>query len=92
MSYLSLLLLPSFSWAPPPPLSAVPSLVNIADILDKTPYPACSRAAVKKCTMAQLDLNLLKMGEVIQLPEGLVLNVTRRGDNFAVFQVGGATS
>jgi len=53
-------------------------------------YTACSHHSVQSCFKAEIDTVLLKEGEVIELPDGLQLRISRRLEFSAVFKNGEA--
>jgi len=55
-------------------------------------YKACHDKSVESCHKAELDINLLKTEEYIELPVGddLQFRISRRGENSAVFKNGDA--
>ena len=57
----------------------------------KTPqYRSCNDKHVHSCHKVDVNFDLLKAGEVIELPDGLQPRLIRRGDNSAVFKVWGS--
>merc|ERR1719495_2700341 len=53
-------------------------------------YTACSHHSVHSCFKAEINTVLLKEGEVIELPDGLQLRISRRLEFSAVFKNGEA--
>ena len=63
------------------------SLLNLRPQDDRSSLIGCSQKGVETCVRADLDINLLKTGDSIKLPDGTKLRISRRGQFSAVFKV-----
>merc|ERR1711970_217404 len=64
------------------------TLLKLHPQVDRSTFSGCTQTGVEECVKAELDLDLLKYGDSIELPDGIRLMMSRRGDRSAVFQKG----
>ena len=50
-------------------------------------FKGCSQIDVETCDPVKVDIDLIKFGDSIEIPDGTKLTIDRRGDNVAVFKV-----
>ena len=67
--------------------SAGQKLLNLRPQDDRSLFKGCSQISVETCTRADLNIDLLKTGDSIELPDGTKLMLSQRDQNSAVFQV-----
>ena len=69
------------------PLASGQALLKLDTRGDRNTYKGCSQKDVDTCTKAELDIDLLKKGNSIELPDGTKLTLSRRGSSTPVFKV-----
>ena len=69
------------------PLALGQALLKLDTRGDRNTYKGCSQKDVDNCTKAELDIDLLKKGNSIELPDGTKLSLNRRGSSTSVFKV-----
>jgi len=67
-------------------LVASQSLLRLSPIDQRHVYQSCSKKNVDSCFRAELDIDLLKKGDSLELPDGTKLMISRKGENSAVFK------
>ena len=61
------------------------SLLMLRD--ERNTYKGCLGKSVVSCDRADIDLDILKTGDSIKLPDATTLTISRRGKTVAVFKV-----
>ena len=61
------------------------SLLTLRD--ERNTYKGCLGKSVVSCDRADIDLDILKTGDSIKLPDATTLTISRRGKTVAVFKV-----
>merc|ERR1712142_476633 len=68
------------------PLASGQALLKLDTRGDRNTYKGCSQKDVDTCTKAELDIDLLKKGNTIELPDGTKMTLSRRGSSTSVFK------
>jgi hypothetical protein len=63
------------------------SLLTLRPKDERNTYKGCLGKSVVSCDRADLDMDILKTGDSINLPDATTLMLSRRGENVAVFKV-----
>eukprot|EP00091_Calanus_sinicus_P009424 TRINITY_DN22065_c0_g1_i1.p1 TRINITY_DN22065_c0_g1~~TRINITY_DN22065_c0_g1_i1.p1 ORF type:complete len:150 (-),score=24.18 TRINITY_DN22065_c0_g1_i1:202-651(-) len=62
------------------------SLLTLMPKDERNTYKGCLGKSVVSCDRADLDIDILKTGDSIKLPDETTLTLNRRGENVAVFK------
>ena len=63
------------------------SLLRLLPKDERNTYKGCLGKSVVSCERADFDMDILKTGDSINLPDAITLTLSRRGENVAVFKV-----
>ena len=63
------------------------SLLTLIPKEERNTYKGCLGKSVVSCYRTDLDMDILKTGDSINLPNAISLTLSRRGKNVAVFKV-----